>query len=139
MGALPCSLCEEEIAGMMQTNLDTGDTIQVGASCMVGFMLASTAAILPEVSPDILALYTEQFDSIAASNPSQSKPPVKAAGRKSPKDSTAASADDAHAADDDDDDDDDQDWTDFGEDDSDELNRILADDALDGRPADAAP
>lgn len=99
MAALPCSLCEDEPAGMMQTNLDTGDTVQVGASCLIGFMLVTTATIVADVAPDILALYSEQFASIAASNPSPSKQPAKGVAAKSRKGSTAASADDADAAD----------------------------------------
>lgn len=40
MANLRCDLCEQEAAVLMQTNLGNGDTVAVGASCLLTFALA---------------------------------------------------------------------------------------------------
>jgi hypothetical protein len=75
MAAIACDLCNDEQAVLMQTSLETGDTMAVGRSCLIPFTLGAavafsegmeqeeqnayrdlTAALLANIAPSMLQL-----------------------------------------------------------------------------------
>jgi hypothetical protein len=57
--AIRCDLCGQENAVLMQTNIDNGDVIAIGGSCMVTFLLSTAATILDEMPADHVGQYAE--------------------------------------------------------------------------------
>lgn len=57
--AIACDLCGQETAVLMQTNIENGDVIAIGGSCMVTFLLSTAATILDEMPADRRGAYAE--------------------------------------------------------------------------------
>jgi len=89
----------------MFTDLDTGDTITVGPTCLAGFALEFAAGVTGDLAPELAEAYGQAFDQIrandtrpesaaangAVSGPSKPKP----AQRSGRKPGTASSPSDA--------------------------------------------
>jgi hypothetical protein len=63
--AIPCDLCKEETAVLMQSNLNEGDTIAVGPSCMLPFALQLAIAAAQTVTPEAGPLYAPMVAQLA--------------------------------------------------------------------------
>ena len=61
---LLCDLCQQEPAQLMQTNIDNGQVITVGASCMLLFLLTTAETIVSDMPPEVAAQYGETVASI---------------------------------------------------------------------------
>jgi hypothetical protein len=57
--AMGCDLCGQENAILLQTNIDNGDVIAIGGSCMVTFLLSTAATILDDMPADNRGAYAE--------------------------------------------------------------------------------
>ena len=51
-GTIGCDLCQQEPAQMMQSNLTNGETISVGAMCMITFFAGSLIGMIGQLSDD---------------------------------------------------------------------------------------
>jgi hypothetical protein len=61
-----CDLCESEPALLMQTNIQNGDAITVGESCMLVFLLTTVSSIVDEMPADNAAQYGETLAPIVS-------------------------------------------------------------------------
>jgi hypothetical protein len=57
--AMGCDLCGQETAILLQTNIDNGDVVAIGGSCMVTFLLSTAATILEDMPADHRGRYAE--------------------------------------------------------------------------------
>jgi hypothetical protein len=64
MAAIGCDLCQSEDAVMMQTSLANGDTISVGAACLVTFMAGSLVGMLAGITADDMNAMDPVFDGL---------------------------------------------------------------------------
>ncbi len=59
-----CDICGAELASLLVTNLDTGDTLGVGGACVVGWLRGTADALDPPATP--ASADAAQADSAAA-------------------------------------------------------------------------
>lgn len=64
MAAIPCDLCGEEEAVMLQTATANGDTLGVGAACIIGFYLGCLGTLTEGIPHDAAKAYTEPLATI---------------------------------------------------------------------------
>lgn len=57
--AIACDMCGNETATTMQTNLNNGDAIAIGDSCMLPFYLTVVQTMVAEIPADTLIQYGE--------------------------------------------------------------------------------
>jgi hypothetical protein len=101
--SITCTLCEENQAVMVATNLDGGDTVAPCGPCLPGYSLSLAAAMTDGMPPEIAEAYGDMFDAVAAndsrikkSQKSRSKPsshPGQTASTPEPSTETDTTAD----------------------------------------------
>lgn len=83
--AITCDLCQSEPAEMMQSNLGNGETISVGAACMVTFFAGALASMVGQLDGSgrtanelSLVMITDAIGLLPASELSAQPPPSNA-------------------------------------------------------------
>jgi len=56
---LPCDMCGEEPALIMQTNVTNGDAVTIGANCQPIFLLTVVSELLDMMPADVAAQYAQ--------------------------------------------------------------------------------
>lgn len=59
MAQIPCDLCASEEAIMMQTALANGDTVGVGANCIVGFYLGCLGELTAGMPVEVAETFSD--------------------------------------------------------------------------------
>lgn len=98
MAAPPCTMCDNEMAMIVATIIDTGDVEFVGAQCLPGYALAMAAQMTTGMTAEACEAYGEQFDAISANDQRQASRSASGAGKRSRKTQSAPSADSASSA-----------------------------------------
>lgn len=65
MADLPCDLCAEERAILLQTNVGTGDVIGVGEACLFPFAIGTARAVADVMPGDVKAHYAPSAAALA--------------------------------------------------------------------------
>lgn len=56
---LVCDMCQQEPAAVMQTNIENGDAVTVGNSCLLTFYLTIVAEVVSAMAPEQRDAYAE--------------------------------------------------------------------------------
>lgn len=63
---IPCDLCQQETAVMLETRVETGDVIAVGASCLIPFYVGAATSLADTIDYDAGAVYAPMVEVLAA-------------------------------------------------------------------------
>lgn len=74
--AITCDMCQQETAQVMQTNIDNGDVLAIGASCQLLFHLTVAAEMLDLMPGDARGAYSEVARRIITALSDKFTPPV---------------------------------------------------------------
>jgi hypothetical protein len=60
-----CDLCEQETAVLLQTDVETGQVIAVGGSCLFAFYLGAAGGLVDGMAPEVRAEYAANVSALA--------------------------------------------------------------------------